>query len=640
MNRKGFYFSFDAVLALTVMSGLLVLVAQSTGIASNPLQAESLEYSQIADIGQDSLQVASQETFEDGFNDSFQEELLEETAMNEEDLERDIIDGITFMWAARNFTHAEKAAQYYFGSKIGEEHEYKIRIAEENETSIHSTSEMPQNPRIAASATRLVSGHRIDRPSEGFQSRARAVESTTNQTKIVDVPMLGSGGYTNTLEIDRDFHIPGKKIQEATAYISMQWGESNFNSADIVLNGADIMGEDDLDYLEQEGSAHYGFGEVDVTDEVEEGWNEFGIDFPNQDASNDYHAHVQPGKRIEVVYTEDDEKTEIKDWEYLTQVHGQASNPNQKGGVWYNQPVQVPEDTGIEEAVLELDIRDLEDHREDDLQVFVNDNLVHEESAPVEENVVIDFKEYLDQGTNVVSIYGNVDLQDGEIVDFTHEGSVGNGPVIYSDPEQEEGSRILVDYEMGADQLEFGLIDITWTEEIGGDIDVPVEEPSNPVTFEETFDEDYEIINTYLNLAQMNSIDINHEAGIGGRETVYQSPRNYSTPSRIETGEELVKGGKTTEYGFQDSCYDGIQRDYCWLLPESGLEIELGIPSQVGYGDLFETEEEALEDAEDRLDEQLGQFAEATEIEDDSISTGDQPYIWGPASVSVVVWNE
>jgi len=636
--RKGFYFSFDAFLALSVMAATLAMVSQSSVIASNNFQVSNIDYKKSTTTGQDAMKLASQQNFY-SFNSSFRQELKDETVMTESDFDRTIIDGVSLLWAARNFSHAEEVAQKYFDSKVPESYDYRLEVNQDNTTVIYKTSDMPNNPETVSSISRLVSGHRIDRPSEGFQARARAVEATTNQTKVVNIPMMGSGAYTNKLEVNRSFYIPASKIRNSTMYLSMKWGQSNFDSATVEINGQSAIEKSDMD-IDESGKAHYGFGKVNVAEYVEPGWNSFNVIFPNQDSKNNYHAQFQPGTRIETVYTQDVEKVKSRDWEYLTDVFSEASNNNNKGGVWYNYPLQVPKDADVDNATLQLDIRNLEDHRKDDLQVYLNDELIHNESAPVNEIMELEFSDKLKPKTNVLSIYGNVKLDGSSIEDFTHTGSNGPGPRIYSDPINEEGSRIKLSYESPGQELEFGLIELTWTNEIGSDITESLNSRSNPAYFNHTFDEKFDIINTYLNVVQRNSINVTHRAGIDSQETVYESSRTRANPSKIETGPELVSGGNTTEYGYKDTCYDGQQRNFCEVLPESSIEIQLGLPSQVGYGELFENESDAVKNANQRLEEQLGKFAEATEIEHDTASTGNQPYLWGPASVRLVIWRE
>lgn len=635
--RRGFYFSFDALLAMTVLSLSLLVVSHSGGIIFDDYRANEIEFQKSSTIGQDAMSLASTETFRE-FNSTFQQELVDETVMEDSDLDRTILDGVSLLWAARNITHARTATRTYFSGKF--DSEYRLEIAESGETTeIYQSSDTFSTAETVASSARLVSGHSIDQPSKGFQARARAVEATTNQTKITDIPMMGSGAYTNNLELNKSFYVPASEIQNSTMYISMQWGQSNFDSSAVEINGQKAIEESDM-VVQTDGKAHYGFGKVDVTEHVEKGWNEFSLVLPNQDSKNDYHAHIQPGTRIETIYTQDVEKVKSRDWHYMADLKSGAQNANQKGGVWYNFPIQVPEETGVKEAFLELDVRNLEDHRSDDLQVFVNDQRVLAKSAENVDSIErIEFSEHLESKTNVLSIYGNVKLDDGKIVDFTHTGKKGDGPRIYSDPVNEEGSRVNLSFDKPGEQLEFGLIEIRWTQEIGSGIEEPIKFRTNPAYFNQTFDEEFEIINTFLNVAQLNSINITHKAGIDSEEAVFKSPRTYATPSRIETGEELVEGGRETEYWYEDTCNDGTQRSHCQVLPESSLEVEIGLPSQVGYGRMFDNKSDAVADAEQRLQEQLGQFADATNIEDDTVSTGSQPYLWGPATVRLVVWD-
>ena len=51
-----------------------------------------------------------------------------------------------------------------------------------------------------------------------------------------------------------------------------------------------------------------------------------------------------------------------------------------------------------------------------------------------------------------------------------------------------------------------------------------------------------------------------------------------------------------------------------YILPNSSMEYSFLIPSYVGFGGLFDTEEEARNDAMQRLNDTLGEFISASEI--------------------------
>jgi hypothetical protein len=68
------------------------------------------------------------------------------------------------------------------------------------------------------------------------------------------------------------------------------------------------------------------------------------------------------------------------------------------------------------------------------------------------------------------------------------------------------------------------------------------------------------------------------------------------------------------------------------------IEYTFLIPSQVGYGDIFEIENDALIDAENRLNQTLGSFASATVIQKDSFKVGGVPFMYGPFDFRVNTW--
>lgn len=68
------------------------------------------------------------------------------------------------------------------------------------------------------------------------------------------------------------------------------------------------------------------------------------------------------------------------------------------------------------------------------------------------------------------------------------------------------------------------------------------------------------------------------------------------------------------------------------------VEYTLLIPSQVGYGDIFSSEEEATEDAEQRLNSTMGSFASATVVQKESFRVGGVPFMYGPFDFRINTW--
>ena len=80
--------------------------------------------------------------------------------------------------------------------------------------------------------------------------------------------------------------------------------------------------------------------------------------------------------------------------------------------------------------------------------------------------------------------------------------------------------------------------------------------------------------------------------------------------------------------------------------PDNRFYYTVNVPSSVGYGGLFNTSEKAREDAIQRLREELTLYGDepivdlnSSEIEPTESVLTDQPRIWGPANVRLVLWK-
>lgn len=629
---KGFYFSFDAFLALTVMSASLFVVSQSSEVANDPFKSNKVAYQKASMSGQDAMKLASIEDFY-VFNSSFRQELVDQTVMEESDLNRTILDGISLLWAGRNFTYARDSVRKYFDERLPSRYEYKVQVTESgNTTVIYRTSRLPSDPDSVSSTPRLVSGHKIDKPSEGFQSRARATESESNQTKVVNIPMMGSGAPNQRLFLRKKFKLNASKIHSATLYFSAQWGESNFQSNTVSVNGQelDIGGSnpEDWEYYVEKNSTTIGFDKADITSALDkQGWNQFYLEFKNQ---NNHHVHIHPGTRLKIRYSTD-KLTSQNEKQYLTDIEAEASNANKKGGAWITKPLTIPENATVNNVSLHLELRNIQDIEDrPDVQVYLNRDRIYTENVSGSATIDLQLKDRVEEGTNVLSVYGNVRLFNGRINQSSFLGYQNGNPRIYSDPENNPGdsSYIYVDVDSPTTGLQYGKLEVVDSQNIGGS-------PDNPKLFSQSFQERLELLDAYLNLAQLDSRNVSLEAGSGSLERVFSSPRDYATPSKIRIKPEMLEQGATNSFRVSDSCSIN-----CSILPETGLEKHVMVPSQVGYGGVFENRSAAIKDANKRLEDLMGRYADATSIENEVLSTGNQPYLWGPASVKLVVWDE
>lgn len=627
-GSKGFYFSFDAIIAFTVIAASLAIVAQSSMLASDSFDVSTASYQQANIEGEDAMKLASRQDFS-YFNDSFRQELTENTVMEEEDLDRNIVDGVTLLWAARNFTYASEVSERYFDSRIPDRYGYRLEVnSDGDQRSIYRTGETPDSASSVTSISRLVSGHQIDQPSEGFQARARAVKSEVNRTKVVNIPMMGSGGTNLKMLLDKKFKLNASDIRSAEIYFSAQWGESNFNSNEIQLNGQEIdiggSSSSDWDYYAEKDGTTLGYDTADITDEVKKGWNNFHLDFTNQ---NSHHVHIHPGTRIEITYSKEDTFQPESERNYFTNIESEGQNSNKRGGAWITKPFYIPESASINNISTRLNVRNIRDvSGRSDLKVYLNDEVVYSENLSGSAVRTVDLTSKAETGNNVLSVYANTFVEDGEITGF---GGYPGNPTIYSDPENnpDSSSSLLVDYDSTDSGLVYNRLELVTSEEVGGS-------PTNPKSFGEDFRENVSLSSVYINLAQLDSKNVTLTAQ-SGREKVFSSPREFATPTKIGVDAADIEKGQINYFEVSEECQDS-----CQILPETSVEKHVLVPSQVGYGGLYGNRSAAVEDARKRLQTRLGRYAKATEVDDDVLSTGSQPYLWGPASVRLVVWDE
>lgn len=626
-SSKGFYFSFDAMMAFTVLAASLALVSQSSLIASDSFDTTTVSYQKADMTGKDAMKLASRQDF-GVFNNSFQQELVDNTAMDEEDLDRTVVDGVSLLWAARNFTYASEVTQKYFDSRIPGQYGYRLQVnVDGNQRVIYNTSEIPETAGSVTSISRLVSGHQIDRPSEGFQARARAVKSEANQTKVVNIPMMGSGGENLYLDLRKRFELNASEIHSAKIYFSAHWGQSNFQSNTVELNGQelDIGGSNSDDwkhYAEKDGTT-LGYDTADITDQVQNGWNDFYLNFQNQ---NNHHVHIHPGTRIEVSYSSENRLDAEKDRNYFTNIEGEGQNNNKRGGAWITKPFYIPENASLNNISTRLNIQDVTDEDDrSDLEVYLNRDRIHAENLSGDALRNIDMTADVQKGaTNILSVYVNTHIDDGEVTGF---GGQPENPTIYSNPEDDPqgSSSLLVDYDSESEGLRYNRLEVVSSEEVAGSAE-------NPKQFEEEFRDEVELKNAFVNLAQLDSRNVSIDVE---NQSMFNSPREFATPSKIGIEKDLIQEDSYKEFNISDEC-----RVSCSILPQTSIEKRVLVPSQVGYGGVFESKSEAVSDAQNRLDERMGEYAEATEIDSDTLSTGNQPYLWGPASIKLVVWDE
>lgn len=625
--KKGFYFSFDALIALTVMAATLAVVSQSSFVASDSFEVTSIDYTKATTTGQDAMKLASHEDLS-SFNNSFKQELIDQTAVSSSDMDRSIVDGISLLWASRNFSHAEETAKSYFDSKIPDSYEYRLQVNENNSnTVIYQSSSMPESPEIVSSISRLVSGHKIDRPSEGFQARARATSVTKNETKIVSIPPLGMAPENSKMEMEKEFWLNNTdEIHDGTFYISVHYsGASYFEQ--FRING-NQYGQSKFDWIHEDdtGQGSAAYGTLDITDDLQEGKNTLYL---RMSGGNDYNSHFHPGTKVEIDYRSGQNYT-VQDEIVHERINLEniisEGGGNSEAGIFSVKQFTVPENAEFINATYNVQAEGLDSEcgypvlywREPgwDVQINLNENTISAECASGTYQREIELTESdVQKGTNVLTTF----------IESEGDNRWGGDRTVLNST----SSYIDLWYRRSEDELRFGEVKVTASEKVGGIVEEPKE-------YMKEFDYN-DLESTHLYIAQLFSTnpEINVDNGLNTRN-VFSSESPRSAPTSIYIGEDYYSLDRSNRVIMED-VDSSPDRAY---LPESTFQWTVWAPSQVGYGELFENRSDALEDARQRLEDQMGQFIDATGIETGTLSTGNQPYLWGPASVKLVIWRE
>lgn len=630
VKRKGFYFSFDAFLALTVMVTSLLVVGQSSKVASDPFRANSISYKKADINGQDAMRLASRQKFT-WYSQSFQDELVDKTVMEKKDLNRTILDGITLLWAARNISHAEEATQKYFDSQVPKGYNYSLRVNEGgSSTTIHESSKIPSGPGSVASVSRLVSGHQIDKPSEGFQSRARASGITKNITQIVPMPPLGAANANGDLEVEKKFDVEDvDKIHNATFYMAVHYnGDSKFEN--FKINGrqhSDVK----FDWIYDDGTVAY--GTLDVTSKVEGGANNISVKMNS--APQSFHSHFHPGTKLEVSYSTDrraqlNEKVHKRI--YLENIISGGTGAT-NSGIFSTKQFTIPDGAEIINASYHLHGKSMEGAPvlcNESVRVLFNGDKVYCGSHVGDFEKEINLpKDDIEQGTNVLTTYLNQE---------ENQFFGGMETQLYSDFETDSSSHIDIWYNKSSSALRYGQIKISASEKIGAG-------PDEPLEFDVEFDHD-DLASTKLYMAQNYSYGPKIEAKEAGQpyETVFDAPAARSAPTSMYIAPKYYDVDSTNTLRLSDEAGQFLvlpqaEEGEPNYLPESTFQKTFWIDSLVGYGSLFPNRTAAENDARNRLKDHLGDFADASTISEETVSTGSQPYLWGPASIKLVVWK-
>jgi hypothetical protein len=646
--RKGFYFSFDAFLALTILAVTFTFMLGTSDPATTRSSIDSTisSYRTANSLSEDASQLATRSTLEQAFGDAYVDDYINDTVLEEEDRKKSVLDVIAILWAAGDTKTAQNITQKFFNDTISDEYGYRLNIIDNEGTSvIYNTTNVSQiNVSTRANAKRLVSGVDKNKPNNGYIARARAEKTEQNTTDVFSMPILGSAvkqGESNALKVTRKFHIDAEDINNATLYLSIHTGGSDPNSMTVEVNGQDAEFPNEWDYEEEKNGKNLLFHSEDVTSLLEDGWNEVFVEAKNTggaDATESVHFH--PGSRIEVSYKSNKTKNITGTFEkkqYFSNVNTEGHN-SQDHGVWAIMSYYIPQNADVKNVTLNLSALDVDDtDKGDEFKLFLNEDKINgtdfcTTGCTAERDIdwTFDLANNTTTGTNTVAVYlDTFTNDDGEINDFGDDDNIE----LWSNPEAfpDNSSALQYSYEVNSSGLVFGKIDLSRSEETN-------KGQSNPYAFNHTFNQSATVLESFVHLAQLDNENVTVRTRSEGDEfsTAFTASRDFATPTDIFIDPDKFNTSNVNNtINITDDC-----TNLCDILNETSFERRLLVDSQVGYGDTFQNKSNATDNAKERLNNTLGPFIDATQIVSETLSINRLPWLFGPVTVEIEVWQK
>ena len=608
--NKGVFFSLDAIIAATILL-IGLMLATSFYISEGP--TTHLNY-----LAGDLIKVLSELNISEVDN-PYVSYLRANGSITR--LDNSILEQIGEFWAEKNIVEAANLTKEFVNDYIDSSYGYNITI---NDEEIYSKT--ANGIKMLISSQKMISGIMKNRTREGYNARATASKIKKNMTDIYVFESEGSGneaGADKRVEITKKFRIDSDTVYKGMLYLAIHYGTAVMNpQTEFIVNGYSMDNNDiNWSYVDYDkDNTHLAFGKVEITEHLyENDWNEVKLILFGQAA---YHTHLHPGGRVEINY-ESDKMSNVskitKKKTYFDHILSKGKTSDGKSGAWAIQPILVPKYVTIKSAKLHINgISISNDAGKDNIQIYL-DNKTLELADPDADGIfekTYDLKDNLTEGTNVVSVYLNSYPDD-----FWGDGDT----ILYSDPKNapDTSSYVEVEYEFeeGDKRLIYGKIDVTAADEFGGT-------KSNSKVYAKDFTGD-DIYEAFIQPAQLDSRDVSVAVN---SQQIFKTPRALAVPSSVYIDSSYLING-INYFDITDSCLD------CDVLPDSLLYYTLYVPSFVTYGATFDTEQEARDNARERLEAVLGQYVEAVEINDEIIVLGKVPSMWGPAITEVRVWQ-
>ncbi|MEM7825090.1 MAG: hypothetical protein QXO27_03915 [Candidatus Aenigmatarchaeota archaeon] len=639
--KKGIVFTTDMIVGLG-MAIVIFLVFVSFEFESIVPQRKYEKLNYYADDISNLLSYLQVKSIE---NKTTVKKLIEDGILNEEDLNKTVLDLIGSFWYADNKTIAENISRELLENITKS---ICVNVSTDSSTIYSSCNTSSQN---VASRSRLASGYEVGKPISGYVARAWATKTKKNTTMIIPFPPEGSGWTAQKLSVTKDFSLSSNiVILNATLYVSIHFGTSKSQAEFQQLKVNGIQKKNDITwlYLQESGTGSEittaAFGYVDVTNELVTGNNTVYIEI----GTPKYHSHIHPGTRLVITYSLNESlgesETNITKRYYFDDVVGDT-------GAWATLSFFLPPEAKNAKGILHLKAKNVDDTRwfgfnATDVMIYLNDSLIYSDGVTsncyfisnyycqrtmggvMNPEYTFNITNKLVNGTNVVSVYLN---SYGDI----HWGD--KNAQLYSSPlnDPNGSSYVEVSYTLDKPLLGYGEISVTKETLFGGN-------ESNPKTFSFNIsDKIKNIIESFTHIAQgfSSMIEVYAWNDSTPMNLIFRSPSIRAIPSTVYIYPSVWSVGEN-HIMMRDFQPGNSTSDTNYILPWSSFEYSYKIKAMVGYGNVFNSSDLAVEDARQRLVDQIGEDATVSDLVVENKTIQGMKWLWGPTLFKIITWEK
>lgn len=638
MGLKGIVFTLDSIIAFGIMLFVISFLVFFRTESSSPYLAAQ----QLHCMSEDVLTVFSESQIKEVVSPSLLSYYISNGILNETDLSKKTIDIIGALWSGGKTDEAANMTKDILDTFIPPNLGYRLLIDDDD---VYNSSDTLRTSRedatVSISSNRIASGYEKYKATEGYVARALAKSIEKSNTLIVMGDVIYSsisktddgdrckGSSGNRVNISYYIDVPlGAEIYDAYWFIESSWVDDKFK---VYLNGDFLFestgdpkdgGNKLLDYAALRNHLHTGRN----VGNVEYRWGN-----PDENAGGGCEGGDDGATHFVVSYNTTQLST-LEDFkkQYFQTVVTEAS-------IRYKKPIFVIGD--IYNMSVHINLTSTTQVKNVTLK-FIWNGRTYNISTKVPSIGIVEW--YDSEIRSMLESQGiTYDILDGRYFWFLVDVDEYHRAELTSYQRKIVGDDSYVSLNYSEEEEIYNYIDLTRTLN-----NYDVADPDQ-YGFYRYVRWNYNLTSKIplLSRWQLAWLYVSHSdpqqlARANGYTLYNHNPSNPSSDPLViefvrfgyDTNPEgvLIAGDNKFELNFTNG--------YA-INPANSLgHTTFLVPASVGYGNIFDTDSEAVDDAVERLETLLGEDVSTTDIIVESVSVAGVPNMWGPARIKLEMW--